>query len=97
MLSLRTRRSDATSESLKAIVIVWWIFETRPSPNRKEVVKQWIALGSHEEYHAQYLLESHAQIFTYPFIPILCFSKNLYSLLELSMVWMCDFQFAVDL
>jgi hypothetical protein len=39
-LSVRKRRSDATSELVKAEVIAWWTAQTRPSPNRKEVVKK---------------------------------------------------------
>lgn len=57
-LSVRKQRSDRTSDSVKAEVIAWWIGETRASPNRKEVVKKWIAAGVYEKHHTQYLLES---------------------------------------
>ena len=32
--------------------------ETRPNPNRKEVVRKWVAPKTYVEHHAQYLLES---------------------------------------
>jgi hypothetical protein len=57
-LSIRKQRKDATSDSVRAAVIAWWVAETRPSPNRKEVVKHWVAPGVHENHHCQYLLES---------------------------------------
>ena len=57
-LSVRKLRKDATSESVKAVVIAWWVAETRASPNRKEVVKHWIAPGVRERHHCKYLLES---------------------------------------
>ena len=59
-LSVQKRRSDATSDAVRNIVIAWWNAETRPSPNRKEVVRQWIAPGVYESHHTQYLLESQA-------------------------------------
>ena len=54
-LSVRKTRSDATSLVVRDIVTTWWAVETRPSPNRKEVVRKWVAPKT---YHAQYLLES---------------------------------------
>jgi hypothetical protein len=60
ILSVRRQRWDITSESVKAVVTTWWVSETRASPNRKEVVKKWIAPGKHEKHHTQYLLESQA-------------------------------------
>lgn len=62
-LSVRKVRKDATSESVKAAVIAWWVAETRASPNRKEVVKHWIAPGVREKHHCQYLLESQVWVF----------------------------------
>lgn len=59
-LSVRKRRKDATSESVRLAVIAWWVAETRASPNRKEVVKKWISPGIRDEHHCQYLLESQA-------------------------------------
>ena len=57
-LSVQKLRRDATSECVKAVVIAWWVAETHASPNRKEVVKHWIAPGVRERHHCQYLLES---------------------------------------
>ena len=57
-LSVRKTRSDATSLVVKDIVTAWWTAETRPSPNRKEVVRKWVAPKTYVEHHAQYLLES---------------------------------------
>ena len=57
-LSIRKTRSDATSSVVKDIVTAWWAAETRPSPNRKEVVRKWVAPKTYVEHHAQYLLES---------------------------------------
>ena len=60
ILSVRSQRWDVTSDSVKAVVTAWWVSETRANPNRKEVVKKWIAPGKHEKHHTQYLLESQA-------------------------------------
>ena len=57
-LSVRKTRSDATSSAVKDIVTAWWVAETMPSPNRKEVVRKWVAPKTYVEHHAQYLLES---------------------------------------
>ena len=57
-LSVRKVRSDATSSMVKDIVAAWWAAETRPSPNRKEVVRKWVAPKTYVQHHAQYLLES---------------------------------------
>lgn len=57
-LSVRKTRSDATSPTVKNIVGEWWATQTRPSPNRKEVVRKWVAPKTYVEHHAQYLLES---------------------------------------
>ena len=57
-LSVQKRRSDAISDVVLDEVIAWWNAATRPSPNRKEVVREWIAPGVYEEHHTQYLLES---------------------------------------
>lgn len=57
-LSVRKVRSDATSLMVKDIVTAWWAAETRPSPNRKEVVRKWVAPKTYVQHHAQYLLES---------------------------------------
>ena len=57
-LSVRKTRSDATSLVVKDIIIAWWAAETRPSPNRKDVVRKWVAPKTYVEHHAQYLLES---------------------------------------
>jgi hypothetical protein len=57
-LSVRKTRSDATSPFVKDIVAEWWSTQTRPSPNRKEVVRKWVAPKTYEQHHAQYLLES---------------------------------------
>lgn len=57
-LSVRKQRKDATSDSVKAAVISWWVAQTRASPNRKEVVKQWVSPGVRETHHCQYLLET---------------------------------------
>lgn len=57
-LSVRKTRSDATSLVVRDIVTAWWAAETRPSPNRKEVVRKWVAPKTYVEHHAQYLLES---------------------------------------
>jgi hypothetical protein len=43
---------------VRDIVTAWWVAETRPSPNRKEVVRKWVAPKTYVEHHAQYLLES---------------------------------------
>jgi hypothetical protein len=50
-LSIRKQRKDATSDSVKAAMIAWWVAKTRASPNRKEVVKHWVAPGVHENHH----------------------------------------------
>ena len=76
-LSVRKRRSDATSDAVRDEVIAWWNAETRPSPNRKEVVRQWIAPGVYEKHHTQYLLESQARNLlnlceVCYFVPLLC-------------------------
>ena len=57
-LSVRKTRSDATTSAVKDIVHAWWVAETRPSPNRKDVVRKWVAPKTYVEHHAQYLLES---------------------------------------
>ena len=57
-LSVRQTRSDATSADVKDIVGNWWATQTRPSPNRKEVVRKWVAPKTYDQHHAQYLLES---------------------------------------
>jgi hypothetical protein len=57
-LSVRKTRSDATSGVVQDIVTAWWAAETRPSPNRKEVVRKWVAPKTYVQHHAQYLLES---------------------------------------
>ena len=57
-LSVRKTRSDATSAAVKDIVGNWWATQTRPSPNRKEVVRNWVAPKTYVQHHAQYLLES---------------------------------------
>ena len=57
-LSVRQTRSDATSAAVKDIVGNWWATQTRPSPNRKEVVRKWVAPKTYVQHHAQYLLES---------------------------------------
>lgn len=57
-LSIRKTRSDATSDFVKDIVGNWWASQTRPSPNRKEVVRKWVAPKTYVQHHAQYLLES---------------------------------------
>ena len=57
-LSVRKTRSDATSPFVKDIVGDWWATQTRPSPNRKEVVRKWVAPKTYVQHHAQYLLES---------------------------------------
>ena len=57
-LSVRKTRSDATSPFVKDIVGEWWSTQTRPSPNRKEVVRKWVAPKTYVQHHAQYLLES---------------------------------------
>ena len=57
-LSVRKTRSDATSSVVTDIVTAWWAAETRPSPNRKEVVRKWVAPKTYVQHHSQYLLES---------------------------------------
>ena len=57
-LSVRKIRSDATSSMVKDIVTAWWAAKTRPSPNRKEVVRKWVAPKTYVQHHAHYLLES---------------------------------------
>ena len=57
-LSIKKTRSDATSSVMRDIVTAWWVAKTRPSPNRKEVVRKWVAPKTYVEHHAQYLLES---------------------------------------
>jgi hypothetical protein len=57
-LSVRKTRSDVTSPFVKDIVGEWWSTQTRPSPNRKEVVRKWVAPKTYVQHHAQYLLES---------------------------------------
>lgn len=59
-LSVRKQRRDVTTESVRAAVYAWWVAETRASPNRKEVVKNWVSPGKSEKHHCQYLLESTA-------------------------------------
>ena len=57
-LSVRKTKSNATTSAVKDIVTVWWAAETRPSPNRKDVVKMWVAPKTYVQHHAHYLLES---------------------------------------
>ena len=59
ILSIRRQRWDIKSDYM-VVVIAWWVFETRARPNKKEVVKKWIAPGKHKKHHTQYLLESQA-------------------------------------
>jgi hypothetical protein len=54
-LSVRKTRSDATTPAVKDIVTASWGAETRP--NRKDVVRKWVAPKSYVQHHAQYLLE----------------------------------------
>ena len=61
-LSVRKTRSNATSLVVKNIVTAWWAAETRPSPNRKDVVRKWVAPKTYVEHHAQYLLESMVSV-----------------------------------
>jgi hypothetical protein len=68
-LSVRKTRSDATSPVVADIVGAWWSAETRPSPNRKEVVRKWVAPKTYVQHHAQYLLEPLVS----SCIPHLCF------------------------
>ena len=51
MLSIQKTKSNVLSNTVKAIVVEWWTKDTRPSPNRKEVVRKWISIGVYEEMH----------------------------------------------
>ena len=57
-LLVRKTRSDATTSAVRDTVTAWWVAETRPSPNRKEMVRKWVAPKTYVEHHTQYLLES---------------------------------------
>jgi hypothetical protein len=60
-LSIRKIRSDVVTKSVKEAVVCWWVAETRPSPNVKEVVRKWVVPGIYEKMHTQYLLESQVK------------------------------------
>ncbi len=56
-LSLRKKRSDVLSPSIK-VVISWWVSETRISPNRKEVTQSQIFPHVANEKPTHYLMET---------------------------------------
>jgi hypothetical protein len=58
ILSLRKRRVDVLSSATKNVVLQWWLFETRNSPCRKEVVRKLMPNGEFGVKPMQYLIES---------------------------------------
>jgi hypothetical protein len=44
-------------EAVKEVVIMWWIQETRVSPNRKQVARRRIVAGVYNEKPLHFLME----------------------------------------
>ena len=93
-LSVRKTRSDATTSAVKDIVTAWWVAETRPIPNRKEVVRKWVAPKTYVEHHAQYLLESlvSARIHIHYFVSHFhCLQAHVGTEIYYVVCWICFF------
>jgi hypothetical protein len=56
-LTIRRTRTDGVGEAVKEVVIMWWIQETRVSPNRKQVARRRIAAGVYDEKPLHFLME----------------------------------------
>jgi hypothetical protein len=56
-LTIRCTRTDGMEEPVKEVVILWWIQETRVSPNRKQVARRRIVVGVYDEKPLHFLIE----------------------------------------
>lgn len=52
---LRRGCSDAISDAVKKIITNWWAEETTVSPNRKDIIRKWIAPKLYVEHATHYL------------------------------------------
>jgi hypothetical protein len=68
ILSIRRTRIDGVGETMKEVVILWWIQETQVSPNRKQVTQQWIAAGVYDEKPLHFLMEAQVRHFCFQII-----------------------------
>ncbi len=75
-LSMCKNRSNVLSPQTKAIILSWWMSETRINPNWKEVVRKWLMPHKYDEKPTHYLMET--QVWT--FIKILYFKYWIVSL-----------------
>ena len=58
LLSSRRTRTNGMEEAVKEVVILWWVQETRVSPNRKQVTRLRIVAGFHNERPLHFLMEA---------------------------------------
>lgn len=65
-LSIRKKRLDTLSAATKAAVLLWWLGETRMSPNRKEVVRKRLEAFVYDEKPTQYLMETQVSFYMCP-------------------------------
>jgi len=61
----RAQRSATLSETMKKLMIDWWVQETSISPNRKDVVRRRVGVKNFEIHPKHYLQIS--QVRTYNF------------------------------
>jgi len=59
----KSRRFDFLDESLRNIVIQWWIACSTISPNRKDVVKSCVGIKQYETHETHYLQMSQVKLF----------------------------------
>jgi hypothetical protein len=64
-LSIRRTRIDGMGEAVKDVVIMWWIQETRVSPNRKQVARLRIAARVYDEKPLYFLMEAQVSHFAF--------------------------------
>ena len=64
-LSIWQTRVDGMGEAVKDVVIMWWIQETRVSPNRKQVAHLRIAVGVYDEKPLHFLMEAQVSHFVF--------------------------------
>jgi hypothetical protein len=57
-LNVRRKWIDGFSDAAKRIVIDWWIYETRVSPNKKDVTQKRIVIGAFEKCPTHYVMSS---------------------------------------
>jgi hypothetical protein len=57
-LNVRRKWTSGLFDVAKRVVIDWWIYETRFSPNKKDVTQKRIAVGVFEKRPTHYFMES---------------------------------------